>query len=50
MSMAAWPLGKRPREKLLHQGAASLSDAELLAVFSKLAPRARPNWILPETS
>ena len=33
MSMAAWPLGERPREKLLHQGAASLSDAELLAVL-----------------
>jgi len=28
-----WPSVERPREKLLHQGAASLSDAELLAIF-----------------
>lgn len=33
MSMAAWPQGERPREKLLTKGAASLSDAELLAVM-----------------
>jgi DNA repair protein RadC len=28
-----WPSGERPREKLLKQGAVSLSDAELLAIF-----------------
>lgn len=28
-----WPCEQRPREKLLKQGAASLSDAELLAIF-----------------
>lgn len=33
MSMSNWPLAERPREKLLQLGAASLSDAELLAIF-----------------
>lgn len=33
MSIADWPEGERPREKLLQRGAASLSDAELLAIF-----------------
>ena len=33
MSITDWPLGERPREKLLQQGAAALSDAELLAIF-----------------
>lgn len=28
-----WPCEERPREKLLKQGAGSLSDAELLAIF-----------------
>ena len=28
-----WPCDERPREKLLQQGPASLSDAELLAIF-----------------
>lgn len=28
-----WPQGERPREKLLSNGAAQLSDAELLAIF-----------------
>jgi len=28
-----WPIDERPREKLLNQGADSLSDAELLAIF-----------------
>ncbi len=28
-----WPEMERPREKLLHLGAQSLSDAELLAIF-----------------
>ena len=33
MSITDWPESERPREKLLHLGAASLSDAELLAIF-----------------
>ncbi|CAD5106298.1 RadC family protein [Zestomonas carbonaria] len=33
MSIRDWPVAERPREKLLEQGAASLSDAELLAIF-----------------
>ncbi|HUL56683.1 MAG TPA: UPF0758 domain-containing protein, partial [Usitatibacter sp.] len=33
MSMAEWPPGERPRERLLAQGPAALSDAELVALF-----------------
>ncbi|TWH64545.1 DNA replication and repair protein RadC [Azomonas agilis] len=33
MSIRDWPEAERPREKLLAQGAARLSDAELLAIF-----------------
>ncbi len=33
MSIIDWPVDERPREKLLKQGAKSLSDAELLAIF-----------------
>ncbi len=33
MSITDWPVGERPREKLLQRGASSLSDAELLAIF-----------------
>lgn len=33
MSINQWPLAERPREKLLIQGAGSLTDAELLAIF-----------------
>jgi DNA repair protein RadC len=33
MSIRDWPAAERPREKLLEQGATSLSDAELLAIF-----------------
>ena len=33
MSIKDWPQKERPREKLLHSGAASLSDAELLAIL-----------------
>jgi DNA repair protein RadC len=33
MSIRTWPEGERPREKLLSQGSAALSDAELLAVL-----------------
>jgi DNA repair protein RadC len=33
MAISDWPLGERPRERLLARGAAALSDAELLAVI-----------------
>ena len=33
MTIKDWPEGERPREKLLAQGATSLSDGELLAIF-----------------
>ena len=33
MSIRHWPAAERPREKLLEHGSASLSDAELLAIF-----------------
>src|SRR5260221_8246145 len=33
MAIPDWPLAERPRERLLAQGAGSLSDAELLAVI-----------------
>jgi len=33
MAISDWPPGERPRERLLAQGAATLSDAELLAIF-----------------
>lgn len=33
MAIRDWPAMERPRERLLHNGAASLSDAELLAIF-----------------
>jgi DNA repair protein RadC len=33
MAITDWPEDERPREKLLTRGAASLSDAELLAIF-----------------
>lgn len=33
MAITDWPQNERPRERLLTQGAAALSDAELVAVF-----------------
>jgi DNA repair protein RadC len=33
MSIRDWPVNERPREKLLANGAHSLSDAKLLAVL-----------------
>lgn len=33
MAITDWPESERPREKLLMQGASTLSDAELLAIF-----------------
>ncbi len=36
MSITNWDVHDRPREKLLHMGASSLSDAELLAIFLRV--------------
>lgn len=36
MSISDWPVDQRPREKLLKHGAASLTDAELLAIFLRV--------------
>lgn len=36
MSITQWPPTERPRERLLSQGAAALSDAELLAIFLRV--------------
>ncbi len=33
MAIKDWPVDERPREKLLHRGPSTLSDAELLAIF-----------------
>lgn len=33
MAITDWPVGERPREKLLARGASDLTDAELLAIF-----------------
>ena len=41
MAITDWPLNERPREKLLKQGAASLSDAELLAIFLRVGMRGK---------
>ncbi|HLA35741.1 MAG TPA: DNA repair protein RadC [Rhodocyclaceae bacterium] len=36
MTIRDWPRAERPRERLLQQGAAALSDAELLAIFLRV--------------
>jgi DNA repair protein RadC len=36
MSIKDWPADDRPREKLLERGAATLTDAELLAIFLRV--------------
>src|SRR5262245_18930899 len=41
MAIANWPLLERPREKLLERGAATLSDAELLAVLLRTGLRGK---------
>lgn len=41
MPITDWPETERPREKLLAQGAAALSDAELLALFIRTGLRGR---------
>jgi DNA repair protein RadC len=39
MPIKDWPLGERPREKLLAKGPRALSDAELLAIFIRSGTR-----------
>jgi len=41
MTIRDWPAHERPREKLLRQGAAALSDAELLAILLRRGTRGR---------
>lgn len=41
MAISDWPAGERPRERLLAQGAASLSDAELLAIFLRVGVKGK---------
>jgi DNA repair protein RadC len=41
MPISHWPLAERPREKLCAQGPASLSDAELLAIFLRTGVRGK---------
>lgn len=39
MTIKDWPATERPREKLMEQGAAALSDAELLAILLRTGTR-----------
>jgi len=41
MAIHDWPDTERPRERLLNQGAAALSDAELLAIFLRSGVRGK---------
>lgn len=41
MAICDWPDDERPREKLLNRGPATLSDAELLAIFLRTGSRGR---------
>ncbi|MEZ5628740.1 MAG: DNA repair protein RadC [Rhodocyclaceae bacterium] len=41
MAITDWPVGERPREKLIERGASALSDAELLAIFLRVGVRGK---------
>lgn len=41
MAIRDWPAAERPRERLASQGAAALSDAELLAIFLRVGVRGK---------
>ena len=41
MAITDWPEDERPRERLLAQGAAVLSDAELLAIFLRVGVKGK---------
>lgn len=46
MADSSWPTDERPRERLLKHGAASLSDAELLALFLRTGTSGTPVMML----
>ncbi len=41
MAITDWPIDERPREKLMSQGAQTLSDAELLAIFLRVGVKGK---------
>ena len=41
MAITDWPENERPRERLLAQGAAALTDAELLAIFLRVGMKGK---------
>ncbi len=41
MAISDWPEQQRPRERLIREGAAALSDAELLAVFLRVGVKGK---------
>lgn len=41
MGIKDWPIQQRPRERLIREGAAALSDPELLALFLRVGVRGR---------
>ena len=41
MAINDWPTDERPRERLLREGPAALSDAELLAIFLRVGVRGK---------
>jgi DNA repair protein RadC len=41
MAISDWPSDERPRERLLRDGPAGLSDAELLAIFLRMGVRGK---------
>lgn len=41
MAITDWPEGERPRERLLAQGPAALSNAELLAIYLRVGVRGK---------
>lgn len=41
MPISDWPVGERPRERLLQQGPQALSDAELLAIYLRVGVRGK---------
>ncbi len=41
MSIRDWPVGERPRERLLQCGPEALSDAELLAIYLRVGVRGK---------
>lgn len=41
MAIKDWPIGQRPRERLISEGAGALSDPELLALFLRVGVKGR---------